>query len=176
MNKVRLLPTHLVNQIAAGEVVERPAAAIKELVENSLDAGATLIKVLMRGGGASELVVADDGIGMSRDDLAMAIKRHATSKLPDDDVFAAKTLGFRGEALAALGSVATMTIETRAMETQERGAEKAYGVIVDNGRVGKPYEVAREKGTLVRVCDLFAANASTFEISQVCCDRKRRYE
>src|SRR3954452_18492403 len=110
---VRQLSEATVNRIAAGEVVERPASAAKELVENALDAGATRIDVLTDGGGRRLIRVTDDGAGMTRSDLALAVDRHATSKLPDDDLLAIATLGFRGEALPSVGAVARLPITTR---------------------------------------------------------------
>ena len=110
---VRQLPEGLVNRIAAGEVVERPASAVKELVENALDAGARRIEVMTDGGGRRLIRVSDDGSGMSRDDLDLSVERHATSKLAGDDLMAIDTLGFRGEALPSIGSVAKLTITTR---------------------------------------------------------------
>ena len=110
---VRRLDPVLVDRIAAGEVIERPAAAVKELVENAIDAGARSIAVTIQGGGRELIRVVDDGGGMTPDDLELAVDRHATSKLPDGDLFAIDTLGFRGEALPSIGSVARLSIATR---------------------------------------------------------------
>src|SRR5581483_7037369 len=126
---IRRLPERLVNRIAAGEVVERPAAALKELIENAIDAGATRIAIELTGGGIDRISVADDGGGMSSADCALALERHATSKLPDDAIEAVTTLGFRGEALPSIASVAKLTIETRV-----RGAD-GWRRTVDNGRL-----------------------------------------
>src|SRR5215471_2324418 len=120
---IRRLPPETVNRIAAGEVVERPASAVKELVENAIDAGATRVEIQVEQGGLSRILVADDGGGLERDQLALAVERHATSKLqPDDagdwDLLHISTLGFRGEALPSIGSVARLTLTGRA-----RGAD-----------------------------------------------------
>jgi DNA mismatch repair protein MutL len=151
-NPIRQLPTVLVNRIAAGEVVERPASAVKELVENAVDAGARHIEVALREGGQSLIVVTDDGIGMDPDGLALAVDRHCTSKLPDDDLMAISTLGFRGEALPSIGAVARLTITSRA-----RGAAEAWSLTVDGGVKGRPAPAAFGQGTRVEVRDLFYA-------------------
>jgi DNA mismatch repair protein MutL len=149
---VRRLDPVLVDRIAAGEVVERPASAVKELVENALDAGATRVDVAIEGGGRRLIRVSDDGHGMSAEDLALAVDRHATSKLPDGDLSAIATLGFRGEALPSIGSVAELLIETRAA-----GASHGARICVSFGAKGAVSPCARVKGTRVEVRDLFVA-------------------
>jgi DNA mismatch repair protein MutL len=152
MPVIRLLPPTLVNQIAAGEVVERPASAVKELVENALDAGATRIDVVLSEGGQSLIAVTDDGCGMTPDEMAMAVERHATSKLPDDDLVRIRFLGFRGEALPSIGSVARLTLTSR-----PRGAESAWSLAVEGGAKGGPVPAALAHGTRIEVRDLFYA-------------------
>lgn len=147
---IRRLPEQLINRIAAGEVVERPAAALKELIENAIDAGATRIAVRLAGGGTELIDVSDDGCGMTPGDMALALERHATSKLPDDAIEAVTTMGFRGEALPSIASVARLTIESRV-----RGAD-GWMRTIDNGRVMAEGPAALPPGTRVRVEALFA--------------------
>ena len=149
---IRRLPETLVNRIAAGEVVERPASVVKELVENSLDAGARRIDMTLRDGGRSLVSVADDGAGMGPEDLALAVERHTTSKLEGDDLSHIRTLGFRGEALPSIGSVSRLSVASRLA-----GAGDAFAIAVEGGRVGPVVPSARPRGTLVEVRDLFYA-------------------
>ncbi|PVX30544.1 DNA mismatch repair endonuclease MutL [Sphingomonas pokkalii] len=146
---IRRLPEHLVNRIAAGEVVERPASALKELVENAIDAGATRITVRLAGGGIERIEVIDDGCGMAAAEMALALERHATSKLPTDDIEHVATLGFRGEALPSIASVAQLTLESRV-----RGAE-GWSLVVDNGARIAEGPAALPPGTRVLVEQLF---------------------
>ncbi|HEU0100295.1 MAG TPA: DNA mismatch repair endonuclease MutL [Allosphingosinicella sp.] len=146
---IRRLPEHLVNRIAAGEVVERPASALKELVENAIDAGAARIAISLGGGGTTRIEVADDGCGMSRADMALALERHATSKLPGEEIEAVTTLGFRGEALPSIASVARLAVESRL-----RGAD-GWSRVVDNGRLEGEGPAALPPGTRIRVERLF---------------------
>jgi DNA mismatch repair protein MutL len=149
---IRRLPDTLVNRIAAGEVIERPAAAVKELVENALDAGATRIEVVLRDGGKSLIAVTDDGCGMAPEELELAVERHATSKLPGDDLLAIHTLGFRGEALPSIGAVSRLTLTSR-----RRDADSGWAITVEGGTKGRPVPAAHPPGTRVEVRDLFYA-------------------
>ncbi len=149
---VRQLSEAIVNRIAAGEVVERPASVVKELVENALDAGARRIDVLTDGGGRRLIRVTDDGEGMSRTDLELAVERHATSKLADDDLVSIRTLGFRGEALPSISSVARLSITTR-----HAGEPHAWAIEVDAGAKSAIKPAALSEGTSVEVRDLFYA-------------------
>jgi DNA mismatch repair protein MutL len=149
---VRQLSEAVVNRIAAGEVVERPASVVKELVENALDAGAGRIDVLTDGGGRRLIRVSDDGEGMTRDDLALAVERHATSKLADEDLVAIATLGFRGEALPSIGAVARLAIATR-----HKSEAHAWSIEVDAGTKSGLKPAALGEGTRVEVRDLFYA-------------------
>jgi DNA mismatch repair protein MutL len=149
---IRLLPPVLVNRIAAGEVVERPAAAVKELVENAIDAGAARIEVVLREGGQALIAVADDGAGMTREELALAVERHCTSKLPDDDLSRIAALGFRGEALPSIGAVSRMRIVSRPAD-----AAHAWEITVEAGEKREQSPAAHPPGTRVEVRDLFFA-------------------
>jgi len=149
---IRRLPEGVVNRIAAGEVVERPAAAAKELVENALDAGASRITVRLREGGKAYLAVEDDGRGMTPDQLALAVDRHCTSKLADNDLVHIASLGFRGEALASIGAVAHLTVASR-----PPGQDTGWQVVVDGGALHAPEPAALTAGTRVTVRDLFQA-------------------
>jgi DNA mismatch repair protein MutL len=149
---IRRLPETLVNRIAAGEVVERPAAAVKELVENAIDAGAGRIDVVVRDGGRTLISVTDDGVGMPPDELALAVERHATSKLPGEDLLDIHTLGFRGEALPSIGAVSRLSITSRA-----RGADAAWSITVEGGVKHPIQPAAHPPGTRVEVRDLFYA-------------------
>jgi DNA mismatch repair protein MutL len=149
---IRQLPPNLVNRIAAGEVVERPASVVKELVENAIDAGARRIDVTATGGGLQLIRVTDDGTGMARDDLALAVERHATSKLGGDDLSHILTLGFRGEALPSIGAVARLSITSRL-----EGASEASTISVDGGHKAALKPAALSAGTEVEVRDLFYA-------------------
>ncbi len=148
---VRQLSAETINRIAAGEVIERPASVIKELVENALDAGATEIAITAVGGGLSMLRVVDNGSGMGRDDLTLAVERHATSKLGDDDLFNIATLGFRGEALPSIGSIARLSIASRTRDGD------GLGIVVDCGAKGAVTPAGLNPGTIVEVRELFSA-------------------
>ena len=149
---IRLLPQATADRIAAGEVVERPAAAVKELVENALDAGARRVSIALSGGGIGRILVEDDGVGMGPADLALAVERHATSKLPDEaTLFAIGTLGFRGEALPSIGAVSRLTLTSRL------AGGAAHAVAVEAGRKGEVRPASGPPGTRVEVADLFFA-------------------
>ncbi|MBX3514720.1 MAG: DNA mismatch repair endonuclease MutL [Xanthobacteraceae bacterium] len=149
---VRQLPENVVNRIAAGEVIERPASAVKELVENAIDAGATRVEVLISGGGRELIRVSDDGSGMNAEDLALCVERHATSKLDSEDLLNISTLGFRGEALPSIGAAARLSIATRA-----RGSDAALEIRVEGGEKSAIRPAALAEGTRVEVRDLFYA-------------------
>ncbi|HKT15206.1 MAG TPA: DNA mismatch repair endonuclease MutL [Allosphingosinicella sp.] len=146
---IRRLPPELINRIAAGEVVERPASALKELVENSLDAGATAVSVRLHAGGLELIEVADDGSGMSPDEMRLALERHATSKLPSDAIDEVKSFGFRGEALPSIASVSRLTIDSRC-----RGAD-GWRITVDHGQPAGEGPAALPPGTRIQIAGLF---------------------
>ncbi|MDZ4369709.1 MAG: DNA mismatch repair endonuclease MutL [Afipia sp.] len=149
---VRQLPIQIVNRIAAGEVVERPASAVKELVENAIDAGASRVDVFTEGGGRRRIAITDDGAGMTHDDLALSVDRHATSKLDDEDLLRIRTLGFRGEALPSIGAVSKLNIATR-----HASEPHAWTLSVDAGAKSDIVPAALTAGTRVEVSDLFYA-------------------
>jgi DNA mismatch repair protein MutL len=149
---IRLLPPVLINRIAAGEVIERPAAAVKELVENAIDAGASRIDIVLMEGGQALISVADNGAGMTQEELALAVERHCTSKLPDDDLSRISALGFRGEALPSIGAVSRMRIVSRPPD-----AANAWEITVEAGEKRAPLPAAYPPGTRVEVRDLFFA-------------------
>src|SRR5437762_8025340 len=149
---IRLLPPVLVNRIAAGEVIERPAAAVKELVENAIDAGASRIDIVLKEGGQALIAVVDDGAGMLPEELALAVERHCTSKLPDEDLSHIAALGFRGEALPSIGAVSRMRIVSRPPD-----AANAWEIRVEAGEKHAPVPAAYPPGTRVEVRDLFFA-------------------
>ncbi len=149
---IRILPDTLVNQIAAGEVIERPASVVKELVENAIDAGASSIDISLIDGGKSLIAVSDDGKGMNKEDLEMAVERHATSKLPDNDLFHIHFLGFRGEALPSIASVAKLSIVSRSKDE-----ENGWKIEVNGGKKSEVIPAATKLGTRIEVRDLFYA-------------------
>ncbi len=149
---IRQLQPQIINRIAAGEVIERPASVVKELIENAIDAGARNVEVVTSGGGISLIRVSDDGVGMASDDLELAIERHATSKLQDDELLDIRTLGFRGEALPSIGSIARLSIATRA-----RGSSEAFEIVVDRGVKHEVRPAALNSGTRIEVRELFSA-------------------
>ncbi|MEO7635385.1 MAG: DNA mismatch repair endonuclease MutL, partial [Sphingomicrobium sp.] len=146
---IRRLPPELINRIAAGEVVERPASALKELVENALDAGASEISVRLAAGGLEHIEVADDGSGMSADEMRLALERHATSKMPTDAIDQVRSFGFRGEALPSIASVAHVTLDSRV-----RGGE-GWRIAIDHGVAAGEGPAALPPGTRIRVAGLF---------------------
>ena len=159
---IRVLPSNLVNQIAAGEVIERPASVIKELVENAIDAGASKIEVTLTGGGKNLIVVNDNGKGIGKDELSLAVERHATSKLPDNDLFNINFLGFRGEALPSIASVAKMTISSR-----QQGADSGWQISVNGGDKGEVKPAAVPLGTRIEVRDLFYTTPARLKFMKV---------
>ena len=152
MTTIRILPPTLINRIAAGEVVERPASVVKELVENAIDAGATAVEVTLEQAGKNRILVQDNGKGMTREELELCVQRHATSKLPSDDLLDIRFLGFRGEALPSIASVSRMTITTRA-----RGSDDAWRLSIEGGDMHDSEPASLTGGTRIDVRDLFYA-------------------
>src|SRR6202012_4709661 len=173
---IRRLDPLLIDRIAAGEVIERPAAAVKELVENALDAGAKRVDVAIEAGGRALIRVIDDGAGMGADDIALSVERHATSKIADGDLTAIATLGFRGEALPSIASVSRLEIRSRA-----RGVDAAFALRVEDGVKGAPAPSAHPIGTRIEARDLFAATPARLKFlktdraeAQACAETVRR--
>src|SRR5215472_8537163 len=153
MNRIRLLPDHVANQIAAGEVIERPASVVKELVENALDAQASRVTVEIQAGGRSLVRVTDDGSGMSRDDALLCLERHATSKiLRAEDLSAIATMGFRGEALPSIASVSRFTLTTREGDS---ASPEGTQVIISGGKIHEVKAAGCAPGTTIEVRQLF---------------------
>ncbi len=150
--RIRKLPEGIINRIAAGEVLERPASAVKELVENSIDAGSTQIDVVFRGGGKALIRVTDNGMGMAPDEMVLALERHATSKLSDDELINITTLGFRGEALPSIASVSRFAIVSRAA-----GSPDAFALLSEAGKISGPTPARLSQGTEIEIRDLFYA-------------------
>ena len=151
MSIIKILPNNLINQIAAGEVIERPSSVVKELVENSIDAGATALTITLKEGGGELVEIKDNGCGMSKEDLELSIKRHATSKITkENDLWALKTMGFRGEALSSIASVSKLTISTKTQDNLS-----GFKITAQDGEVSAIEEVAVTQGTIISVLDLF---------------------
>ena len=150
--EIRRLPENLINQIAAGEVVERPSSALKELIENSIDAKSTQINIIIDDGGKNLISVSDNGIGIKKDNISLAVDRHATSKLPNDNLIEINYLGFRGEALPAIAAVSELTIQTKYINSNE-----AWSLDVIAGNFGEVYPSSRQSGTIISVKKLFYA-------------------
>ena len=161
MPDIRVLPDLLINQIAAGEVIERPAAALKELLENSLDAGAHDIGVQLASGGTKLLKVSDDGSGIGKAQLALAVARHATSKIATlDDLECIASLGFRGEALASIAAVSHLTLTSR-----QRDEKHAWMLAVEGGTLAEPKPAAHDAGTSIEIGDIYFNTPSSLPTS-----------
>lgn len=159
--RIRYLPETLINQIAAGEVLERPAAAVKELIENAIDAGATTVEIDIKDGGKNQIIITDDGLGMNSDELVAALDRHATSKLPDDDLLNIKHLGFRGEALASIAAVSKINIDTHDAVSGE-----SWRITCEAGKKSQPVPCGHPKGTRIAVSDLFYATPARLKFQK----------
>jgi len=148
--EIRKLPDNLINQIAAGEVVERPSSALKELIENAIDAKSTQINILIEDGGKNLISVSDNGIGIEKKYVPLAVERHATSKLPKNDLIKIDYLGFRGEALPSIAAVSELNIQTRSIKSDE-----AWSLDVIAGTVKEIYPSSRQSGTIISVKNFF---------------------
>ena len=156
MGRIHVLPEHVANKIAAGEVVERPASVVKELLENALDAGATRIKISVEAGGKKLIQITDNGCGMVRDDAMLAFERHATSKIKDaEDLLSVATLGFRGEALPSIASVSRLRLETCAASEATEKAAAGTIIEINGGKMARVEEAGLPEGTSITVRDLF---------------------
>jgi DNA mismatch repair protein MutL len=156
MGRIHVLSETVANQIAAGEVVERPASVVKEMLENSLDAGATRIKISVEAGGKKLIQITDNGCGMVRDDAMLAFERHATSKIKNtEDLLSVATLGFRGEALPSIASVSRLRMETRAEQPSTEGDTAGTVIEINGGRIARVEEAGLPLGTSITVRDLF---------------------
>ena len=151
--EIRRLPQNLINQIAAGEVVERPSSALKELIENSLDANATQIDIIIENGGKNLISVSDNGIGIQKEQIPLAIERHATSKLPNNTLNNIEHLGFRGEALPSIAAVSDLNIQTKYIESKQ-----AWSLDIIAGNFNEVYPSSREIGTKVSIKKLLKLN------------------
>src|SRR5271154_2007498 len=156
MGRIHVLSESVANKIAAGEVVERPASVVKELLENSLDAGSTRIKIQVEAGGKKLIQITDNGCGMVRDDALLAFERHATSKIKDaSDLLGVTTLGFRGEALPSIASVSRLRLETRAADDAAGTTAAGTTIEINGGKIARVEEAGLPAGTSITVRDLF---------------------
>ena len=154
MPKIKLLDEALINKIAAGEVIERPASVIKELVENAVDAGADIISVEIEEGGKSKIRVTDNGSGMEKEDALLCLERHATSKISTaEDLFKIKTMGFRGEALASIAAIAELSLKTKT-----KASAVGFKILISGGKILDQHETAMPDGTIIEVTNLFSKN------------------
>ena len=149
---IKILSPSTINKISAGEVIERPASVVKELVENAIDAGATKIDIILEEAGKNLIIVKDNGFGMSQEDLELAIQRHATSKLDEEDLLNINSFGFRGEALPSIGAISKFKITSKKKE-----AAVAYSLSINGGIQEKTEQAALDEGTVIEVRDLFFA-------------------
>ena len=148
--EIRTLPDFLINQIAAGEVIERPAFIIKELLENSLDASATVVEVYIKEAGKNEIIVSDNGIGMTKNELKLCVKRHATSKLSEDNLSKIRYLGFRGEAIPSISSISDLKIESSKV-----GIGEGWSILLENNKIIDLSPCSRTTGTKITIKNVF---------------------